>query len=490
MMDPLSFAASLSALTTVAFQLVSYVASVKSGGEERRNLGAQLTALWLILQKLQQQFASDLARGDKSLNDKLMVLQEPGGVLAQIGAALTTLQDVLMPKTGGKKLLQSLTWPLDKYDVDRKVQQIYQLHQLLSGFLTQVNMALTQDIRKDSAEMKDLITGDELRLFLDWLSPLNSVQRQQLIFKDTRAGTGKWFLNCDAYKEWEGGTGSILWCPGIPGAGKSFLSSIVVDCLQTLQSEQKVPKTIVLTIYVSFDDPNSQSPDQILGSLLKQILQYRSEVPIELRKAFRKHRNDGTKPSHDELVKSLTSELAQFQRIYIVVDALDELLEESKRRSLIESIIGLDDKINLLVTSRPIDNIRAIFGSSLTEISCDGCEEAYRLPADDSFNAPTKRDRQPHHFFYHCCDCEDDESFDLCQSCYEGVALVNSDHARHEFVKSYCSLSVEILATDEDLGSYVRWRIDDHDALRRCVDKKVGLRDQILNRVIESAQGM
>jgi ankyrin repeat domain-containing protein 50 len=475
-MDPLSFAASLSALATIAFQLVSYIGSVKEGGEERKKLGTQLTTLWMVLQQLQAQFATDLASGDQSWTEKLQILQRPDGVLSQIGEQLTGLQAKLQSKTGGHKLMQSLRWPLDKADVDRAIQQIYQLHQLLTGVLGQANIALAQEIRKDGAAVKDLIVGDELKSFLDWISPLNFLQRQQLIFKETRTGTGKWFLDDDDYQQWEQGSGSILWCPGIPGAGKSFLSSIVIDRLQALQKIRKDQKVAVLMIYFAFDDANSQSPDLILGSLLKQVLQYRLEVPQELRMDFRKHRNDGTRPSREEIVNSLKNALEQFEQIYVVMDALDELLEEKKRRELVEAVSDLNQKINLLVTSRPIESIRKIFSSDMT-IYCDTCED---------------RDPKPHKYFYHCVDCEENYlSFDLCQACYDkGVTVVSPTHAGHEFVKRYDNLSIEILARDEDLQSYVDWRIEGHDSLKRCVDKKFGLRDQIHQRVIESAQGM
>jgi hypothetical protein len=205
-------------------------------------------------------------------------------------------------------------------------------------------------------------------------------------------------------------------------------------------------------------------------------LQYRLEVPQELRMDFRKHRNDGTRPSHEEIVNSLKNALEQFEQIYIVMDALDELLEEKKRRELVEAVSDLNERINLLVTSRPIESIRKIFSSDMS-IYCDICED---------------RDPKPHKYFYHCVDCEETYlSFDLCQACYDkGVTVVSPTHAGHEFVKRYDNLSIEILARDEDLQSYVDWRIEGHDSLKRCVDKKFGRRDQILQRVIESAQGM
>jgi ankyrin repeat domain-containing protein 50 len=488
-MDPLSFAASLSGLATVAFQLVSYIGSVQEGGEERKKLGTQLMTLWMVLQQLQTQFAGDLASGDQSWAENLQILQQPGGVLSQIGEALTVLQAKLQSKTGGKKLLQSLRWPLDKADVDRAVQQIYQLHQLLAGILGQANISISQEIRKDGAAVKDVIVGDELKSLLDWISPLNFLQRQQLIFTEARTGTGKWFLDDHRYQLWERDSGSVLWCPGIPGAGKSFLSSIIIDRLQALQKILTDQKVAVLMIYFAFDDANSQSPNLILGSLLKQVLQYHSEVPKELRMIFRKHLNDGTKLSDEEIVESLTNALSQFDRIYIVMDALDELLEEKKRRELVESVSSLNEKINLLVTSRPIENIRKIFSNNT--IYCDGCEDPSYLPSNASYDPGKVRNQKGHIYFYHCVDCEDNVSFDLCQACYDkGVVNVNPEHEGHESVKRYCSLSIEILARDEDLQSYVEWRIAGHDNLRRCVDKKAGLRDQILQRVIESAQGM
>jgi len=475
-MDPLSLAASLSALATIAFQLVSYIGSVKDGGEERKKLGTQLTTLWMVLQQLQTQFATDLASEDQSWTEKLQILQRSGGVLSQIGEELAGLQAKLQSKSGGHKLLQSLRWPLDKADVDRAIQQIYQLHQLLTGVLSQANISLAQEIRKDGAVMKDLIVGDELRSFLDWISPLNFLQRQQLIFKEARTGTGKWFQEDNRYQQWEQDRGTILWCPGIPGAGKSFLSSIVIEKLQALQKTKSDSKIAVLMIYFAFDDANSQSSELILGSLLKQVLQYRLEVPQDLRTDFRKHRNDGTRPSHEEIVNSLKNALAQFERIYVVMDALDELLEERKRRELVEAVADLNENINLMVTSRPIESIRKIFSNDMT-IYCDTCED---------------KKPEPHEYFYHCVDCEDTYlSFDLCQACYDkGVLVVSPQHAGHEFVKRYDNLSIEILARDEDLQSYVEWRIEGHDSLKRCVDKKLGLRDQILQRVIESAQGM
>ena len=54
----------------------------------------------------------------------------------------------------------------------------------------------------------------------------------------------------------------------IPGAGKTNLSSLVVD--------QVLNKARTMTIgtayfYIRYDDPHSQTPSNVLGSLLSQL---------------------------------------------------------------------------------------------------------------------------------------------------------------------------------------------------------------------------
>jgi hypothetical protein len=45
--------------------------------------------------------------------------------------------------------------------------------------------------------------------------PLNFWAKQKDIFSRHQAGTGKWLLETDLFKQWLDGSCKILWCPGI-----------------------------------------------------------------------------------------------------------------------------------------------------------------------------------------------------------------------------------------------------------------------------------
>lgn len=66
---------------------------------------------------------------------------------------------------------------------------------------------------------------------LNWLSVANHTSQQQNAAKDRKPKTGQWFLKSTVYREWLGSNGRTLFCPGIPGAGKTIQTSIVIDDL-------------------------------------------------------------------------------------------------------------------------------------------------------------------------------------------------------------------------------------------------------------------
>ncbi|CAG7985724.1 unnamed protein product [Penicillium nalgiovense] len=64
---------------------------------------------------------------------------------------------------------------------------------------------------------------------LDWLSRQNYATQQSDFLGRREQGTGQWFLDSSEFKDWISGSKQTLFCPGIPGAGKTILASIVID---------------------------------------------------------------------------------------------------------------------------------------------------------------------------------------------------------------------------------------------------------------------
>ena len=99
-------------------------------------------------------------------------------------------------------------------------------------------------------------------------------------------------------------------------------SSVVVDYLCDQVIEQD---TAVACFYYDFASREAQSPANMLGSLLKQLLSGLGEIPAEIVKKFRGQKKaiGGRRPQLPDIVK-MCAAVTSLQRTFICVDALDE----------------------------------------------------------------------------------------------------------------------------------------------------------------------
>ncbi|KAJ7147915.1 hypothetical protein C8R43DRAFT_889394, partial [Mycena crocata] len=205
-----------------------------------------------------------------------------------------------------------------------------------------------------SAKLRDTI--------IEWWSPINFSTRQEDIFNARESGTGEWFLQSNPFMAWILGLGTRLWCPGMPGAGKTVMSSIVVH---HLRETLKLPQDIgVAVIYLNHKEIELQSPSNLLASLWRQLVVGQS-ISTEVRQLYKKHREPHTRPSLGDFHRVLCSVIADYSKTFLVVDALDEY-PEGKRDILLSSLKDLGANINLMLTSRPHVNISTAFLSTHT----------------------------------------------------------------------------------------------------------------------------
>jgi len=222
----------------------------------------------------------------------------------------------------------------------------------------------------------------------------------------------------------------------------------------------------VLVIYCGYNEAKSQSIDNLIAALIKQILQLRPDVSKELKELYKIHSRTEVFPSLQDLTRILRAELGKFDNCYIIVDALDEILEESNRQLLLETLVH--GKVNIMVTSRPLDKIGELFGL-YTETTCDGCEEGNLR------------------ILYHCKQCMG-SGFDLCEAC-NGKDMTCPQEG-HYIIKQFGTREIEIEATESDVRNYVQWRVDHEPKLLDSVTKKRALREEIALTIVQQANGM
>jgi hypothetical protein len=83
---------------------------------------------------------------------------------------------------------------------------------------------------------------------------------------------------------------------------------------------------------------------------------------------YKCHNREHTLPSFDEIVEALKSVAAQYSRVFIIVDALDECgVSNSERQRFLSAIFNVQGKTraNLFATSRINDNIASLFKEAL-----------------------------------------------------------------------------------------------------------------------------
>ena len=99
-------------------------------------------------------------------------------------------------------------------------------------------------------------------------------------------------------------------------------SSVVIDYLSDRAIEQDMA---VACFYYDFASRGVQSPTNMLGALLKQLLSGLGAIPGEITRKFRGRRKviGGRKLHLPDVVKML-ADVSSLQHTFICVDALDE----------------------------------------------------------------------------------------------------------------------------------------------------------------------
>jgi Cdc6-like AAA superfamily ATPase len=221
-----------------------------------------------------------------------------------------------------------------------------------------------------STDIKEVISrqrSQEHQTILDWLTPIDYAPQQNDYIRRRQSGTGQWLLDSAEFQAWLKNDSQTLFCPGIPGAGKTILASIVVS---DLCNRFRYDTTIgIAYIYCNFKRKHEQTLEDLLLSLLKQLAQSQSSLPNNVKILYEHHQQKRTRPLFDELSRALQSVAAMYSRVFIVVDALDECRVSDGCRSRFPSeIFSLQAKCeaHLFATSRFIPEITEKFTGELS----------------------------------------------------------------------------------------------------------------------------
>ena len=234
----------------------------------------------------------------------------------------------------------------------------------------------------------------DLEIF-NWLTPIDYGSQHSDFLNRRQLGTGQWLLDTAEYQTWQNTDKQTLFCPGIPGAGKTILTAIVIHDLTTrFRNDADIG---IAYVYFNYkQNVDKQNVDNLLSSLLKQLSQERPSLPESVKALYDQHRNKQTRPSIDNLSRALQSVAAMYSRVFIIIDALDECqVSDSCRARFLSEIFTLHAKTgaNLFATSRFVPEITEKFARSLS-VEIRASDEDLRVYLDSNMSLLPALDRR------------------------------------------------------------------------------------------------
>ncbi|KAI4852088.1 Pfs, NACHT and ankyrin domain protein [Aureobasidium sp. EXF-8845] len=242
---------------------------------------------------------------------------------------------------------------LDNQDLVRTSKAIDILKNITSNV---TEMAV--NVRDTQEAVQELQLNHYEREIRKWLRAPNPTTNHANALEKSHPGTGTWFINGQAFTYWMQQSNSFLWLHGIPGCGKTILSSTVIEHLKNVIT----PIHVVLYFYFDFNDSNKQTLENMLRSLINQMYQGQPDTRGPLDQLWYARRQGNQLLSRKSLEDVLLVMLNKVENVSIVLDALDESTTRSDLLAWIRSVLGADSiACRIVVTSRREEDIESAF---------------------------------------------------------------------------------------------------------------------------------
>lgn len=359
-MDPLSVSASIVALLQLTSTVINYLIDVRGGPEELQRVRLEVSSVPKILFMLQDQ--ADQAKQDDSFLSTLGSLNVRNGPFEQFRATLERLASKLAPVKGWRQIRKTLIWPFQKEEIHEILNTIERQKGvfLLTGqnYLIALSKVTGSDVKTIGKEVNKMTVGitniqmtGRYEKIRQWLTAPDPSLNYNRALKDRHVNTGGWFLETNIYLKWLSESGSLLWLYGIPGCGKTILSSTIIQ--SAVEYCQSRANSIVLYFYFDFNDVEKQRHEKMIRSLIVQMFSQRASISQALESLYSSCMNGERQPTYETLLQTLRQMLEGFEQIYLVIDALDECEERDELVTGIEELTSWKElNLHILATSR------------------------------------------------------------------------------------------------------------------------------------------
>ncbi|EGX45574.1 hypothetical protein AOL_s00169g180 [Orbilia oligospora ATCC 24927] len=162
---------------------------------------------------------------------------------------------------------------------------------------------------------------------MSWLCPIDYQERFRERLPRNFKETGKWLLGGRTFQSWLQGKNTMLFCSGIPGSGKTTISSVVASHIMQLCAEDKFPddRTGIAVLCCRLEDERKYGLRELLLSIVGQLAMSQPTVPDSIRDLyFRYTSNPDTPLSASEISDEISVAIKELSRVFIIVDGLEQ----------------------------------------------------------------------------------------------------------------------------------------------------------------------
>ncbi|KAK0219067.1 hypothetical protein IW262DRAFT_1298166 [Armillaria fumosa] len=386
MAEVIGIVSSVTALIQNSVTVISYLQDIKNAPKERDELLRELQHLKICLTTLKE--TTQLSTKE---DPWLVILQQLHDRFKELRELLDGLKMRL--KAGSsrlKRIMRRMDWTITRESVMEYLSRIERFKTLIMIAGQHDHLVLTRAIQKTLGNIEDKVNeilenaDVTRRLQIDgkaekvakWLTDLDYNDVQQDKLQQRAKDTGEWFFQSSKFLDWADVSlsPSVLWCVGGPGVGKTILASTTVNHLRMKFVEDKADKALVFCIFCDYR-ATDQKPITIIRSLLKQLIQACLGLTDRIQDFYDKWSpGKMPHPSDKEFTSLLSAELKLYDRVYIILDALDELNDDGCREGVLDALKALGDQIHVFVTSRPLDTMRSFTEADKIEIRANDAD--------------------------------------------------------------------------------------------------------------------
>lgn len=347
--------------------LVNYYASWKDQNGQVSQLLKTLNSVLNIFHHLKKALKDRSEEEAQQIKESMLDCEE---IIQELRFKLGRFEQ--SPASDGKQrieiALRRAAYPLQINTLERLETNIADIRDNLRLAIATLNIgdqkAIHDDIRDVSSIIRQMSASHIASDILHWLKAPDATLDHNIISNKHQAGTGQWFIKGDTFQNWLTES-HLLWVNGFAGSGKSVICSTAIQ--RTLRLKWQDPRIGVAFFYIRFSDHAKQTLSAILRAVLFQLSAQLPEAEHDLQQLHSSYLT-GTPPT--EALKACLQRIIQrFNKVFIFIDALDEIPRFEGRSEVLMTIETMQkwDKLHLFVTSRDLIDIREALNSPATD---------------------------------------------------------------------------------------------------------------------------